>query len=69
MTTDEVIALMAKPKSNSRVPQYRIVYRMATGQDWKKCFCGNGFDIFFRVCQNYANALKNAKNNTIITTE
>jgi len=61
---------MNKPKSNSRVPQYRIIYRMATGQDWRKCFCGNGFDVFFRTCYNYAQGLKkeieNKNNNTII---
>ena len=58
MTTEEIIAIMDKPKSSSRTPQYRVIYQIATGKAWNKCFCGNGFDTFFKVCKNYANALK-----------
>ncbi len=49
---------MDKPKSSSRTPQYRVIYQIATGKAWNKCFCGNGFDTFFKVCKNYAEALK-----------
>lgn len=58
MTREEIIAEMDKPKSNTRIPVYRVIYQQATGTVWKKCFCGNGFDTFYRVCKNYAEALK-----------
>lgn len=61
MTIDEVIAIMDKPLSNARTPQYRIIYQMATGKPWKGCFCGNGWNNFARACKNYANALKAQK--------
>ncbi len=62
MTNEEIIAVMDKPKSMSRVAQYRVIYQQATGKPWKGCFCGNGFNNFFNVCKNYANALKLQRN-------
>lgn len=62
MEVNEIIEIMDKPRSNSRVAQYRIIYKLATGQEWKKCFCGSGFDIFFKTCKNYAEALKKQNN-------
>lgn len=61
MTKEEIIAVMNKPRSTAHIPQYRVIYKLATGSDWKKCFCGNGFDTFYRTCKNYANALANQK--------
>jgi len=70
MTTDEVIQIMDKKKTNALVPQYRVIYEMATGKKWNKCFCGNGFETFYKVCKNYAEALKKQKlNNITIITE
>lgn len=58
MTQEEVLLIMSKPRSAILIPQYRIIYKMATGTDWNKCMCGNGFNNFYRVCENYANAIK-----------
>ena len=66
MTREEVIELMDKPRSAARIPQYKVVYKMTTGKDWNKCFCGNGFDNFYRVCKNYSEALKKQINNETI---
>ena len=58
MDANEIIAIMDKTISSSRTPQYRIIYQMATGKQWKSCFCGNGWTTFTKVCKNYAEALK-----------
>lgn len=54
----EVIAIMNKPRSTAYVPQYREIYKMATGQYWTRCFCGNAFENFYKTCKNYSNALE-----------
>ena len=69
MTREEVITLMDKPRSAALIPQYRVVYKISTGKDWKQCFCGNDFDNFFRVCKNYSEALKKQINNETIIIE
>jgi hypothetical protein len=58
MEIQEVIEIMNKPRSTIHIGKYRQIYKMATGQDWTKCFCGNGFDTFYRTCKNYSNALQ-----------
>ena len=70
MTREEIIKLMDLPRSAARIPQYKVVYHIATGTNWNKCMCGNGFDNFYRVCKNYAEALKKQiTNETTIITE
>ena len=69
MTREEIIELMDKPKQAALIPYYRNVYIIAAGKPWKTCMCGNGFENFYRVCKNYAEALKReiANETTIIT--
>lgn len=76
MSEDEVIQIMDKMKSTSRIPLYHQIYQMATGTRWNKCFCGSGFDRFYNTCKGYAEELKKRKNKnasgnttTIIVTE
>jgi len=66
MTREEIVEVMDKPRSAALVSQYREVYLQATGKKWNKCFCGNGFDNFYRVCKNYSEALKKQINNETI---
>lgn len=58
MTPQEVIDIMSKPLSTTRVPEYKQIYKMATGKNWNSCMCGTGWNNFTRVCINYANQLK-----------
>lgn len=58
MDNEEIIKIMDMPKSVQRLQQYHQIYEKATGKRWNKCFCGNGFDTFFKVCKNYSEALK-----------
>lgn len=58
MTPQEIIEIMNKPRSTQYIPKYRQVYKAATGTDWNKCFCGNAFEHFYKVCKNYSNALE-----------
>jgi hypothetical protein len=63
MNREEIISTMSKPKSMSQINKYHEIYTLATGKRWNKCFCGNGFNTFFAVCRNYANALQQQINN------
>ena len=66
MTREEVAEIMTKPKSVSRLPQYRQIYYMARGTTFKGCLCGNGFDNLFNVCLSY---YAHNKDEIIITEE
>lgn len=62
MEKEEIIAAMDKPKAASQVPVYRIIYQQVTGKPFKGCLCGGGFENLYRVCKNYAEALKKSVN-------
>lgn len=64
LTNEEIIEVMSKPLSGDRVPQYREIYKLSTGQDFSGCLCGSGATRLFQACTAYANAIKNNLNKT-----
>jgi len=58
MNQEEAIAAMTKPKSTTRIPEYRQIYKLATGREWTDCFCGHGFDNIYNACLKYTSTLK-----------
>lgn len=62
LTKQEIIDIMlVQKKSASNINKYRLIYQQATGNKFKGCLCGNGFNLLYKTCHNFANKIKNEK--------
>lgn len=57
MSNEEIILTMSKPKSAGLINKYKAIFQISTGQPWRGCMCGNGFDRLYNAAKNYALAL------------
>jgi hypothetical protein len=57
MKQKDIIYTMSLPKSKSKINEYKKIYLIATGKQWKGCLCGNGFTRLYTTCVNYANTI------------
>jgi len=53
MTNEEIHEVMKKPRRAGLVSQYKKIWKQATGEDFRDCLCGNGFNRLYNLCLNY----------------
>lgn len=58
MTKEEIIEVMDKPMRSVYKVQYLEIHMLSTGVPFTRCLCGSGFNQLYKICKNYAEALK-----------